>query len=307
MKTTLRRILKSGFLNFKRNGLVSFVSVLVTTITLSVIMLLVLSKAVFMNSLNDIESKVDVKVSFVAGTREENVVELRQAIETLPEVRDVTYTSAEQELKEFKERHAGDYLTLQALEEVTSNPLGGSFNIKAFDSLQYEVIADFLENGDNQAVVNARKYINKINYTDNKLIIDRINIIVNTGQDIGIALALIFLLVAVVVTYNTIRLTIHYSREEIGIMRLVGASRSYIRGPFVVEGILYGFLGAFFTLLIFWPITFWLGRNMTYFLGIDLFDYYASNFLILLICFIAGGILLGATSSFFAIRKYLRK
>jgi cell division transport system permease protein len=307
MKTTIRRILKAGFLNFKRNGLVSFVSVLVTTIALSVIMLLVLTKAVFLNSLNDIESKVDVKVSFVAGTREENVVELRQAIEALPEVKDVTYTSAEDELREFKERHVGDYLTLQALEEVPSNPLGGSFKIKAYSATEYEVIALFLENSELDAVTSSKKYIHKINYTDNKLIIDRINTIVDTGQDIGIALALILALVAVVVTYNTIRLTIHYSRDEIGIMRLVGASRSYIRGPFIVEGILYGFLGAFFTLIVFWPISYWVGSHMTYFLGIDLFQYYIDHFLGIAFYLILGGILLGATSSFFAIRKYLRR
>jgi cell division transport system permease protein len=307
MNTTLRRIFKAGFLNFKRNGLVSFVSVLVTTITLSVIMLLILTKAVFLHSLNDIETKVDVKISFVAGTKEENVVELRKAIEALPEVRDVTYTSAEQELVDFRERHREDYLTLQALEEVSSNPLGGSFNIKAYDSMQYESIAQFIENADSPAVRDAKRFIHNVNYTDNKLIIDRINMIVNTGQEIGIALALIFSLIAIVVTYNTIRLTIHYSRDEIGIMRLVGASRSYIRGPFIVEGILYGFLGAFFTLLIFWPITYWIGKNMTYFLGLDLFSYFTENFLFILICLMGGGILLGAVSSFFAIRKYLRK
>ena len=307
MKTTLRRIFKSGFLNFKRNGLVSFVSVMVTTIALSVIMLLILMKAVFLNSLQDIETKVDVKVSFVAGTREENIVSLRQTIEALPEVESVVYLSPETELKNFREKHATDYLTLQALEEVSGNPLGGSLSIKAYESTQYEAIATFLENTDNDIVKTTKKYIHKINYTDNKLIIDRINTIVNTGQDVGIALALVLALVAVVVTYNTIRLTIHYSREEIGVMRLVGASRAYIRGPFVVEGILYGFLGAFITFILFVPITYWLGKNMTDFLGINLFDYFISHLFSLGFLFILGGVLLGAASSFFAIRKYLRK
>jgi cell division transport system permease protein len=307
MKTTLRRIFKAGFLNFKRNGLVSAVSVMVTTIALSVIMLLILTKVVFMNSLKDIESKVDIKISFVSGTKEENIVSLRQEIEKLPEVKQVLYKSGEEELKEFKERHATDYLTLQALEEVPTNPLGGSLSIKAYDSSKYESIANFLEDIQLDVIKNTKKYIHKINYTDNKLIIDRINSIVNNGQDIGIALALILALISIVVTYNTIRLTIHYSREEIAIMRLVGASRAYVRGPFTVEGILYGFLGAFITVILFLPITYWIGRNMTDFLGINVFTYYINNFISILILFSFGGTLLGALSSFFAIRKYLKK
>jgi cell division transport system permease protein len=306
MKTILKRILKTGFLNFKRNGLVSFVSVLVTTIALSVMMMLFLTRAVFMHSLTDIEKKVDIKISFNEGTREENIVTLRQKIEALPEVRDVQYISAEEELKIFKERHATDYLTLQALEEVGTNPLGGSLNIKAYNAFQYESIAKFLESNDDD-VKQARRYISKINFTDNKLIIDRINTIVTTGQKVGMALVLLMALVAVVVTYNTIRLTIHYSREEIAVMRLVGASRSYVRGPFMVEGILYGFIGAFFTILLFWPITYYLGVKMTPFLTINLYDYFINHFFVIFPITFLGGIVLGALSSFFAIRKYLRR
>jgi cell division transport system permease protein len=277
MKTTLKRILKTGFLNFKRNGLVSFVSVLVTTIALSVMMMLFLTRAIFTHSLDDIEKKVDIKISFNIGTREENIVTLRQKIEALPEVASVTFISAEEELKLFRERHANDYLTLQALEEVGTNPLGGALNIKAFNAFQYESIAQFLES-DDPTVQESRRYVSKINFTDNKLIIERINTIVTTGQKVGTILVLLLALVAIVVTYNTIRLTIHYSREEIAVMRLVGASRSYVRGPFMVEGILYGFIGAFFTILIFWPITYYLGIKMTSFLSIDLYQYFISNF-----------------------------
>ncbi len=306
MKTILKRILKTGYLNFKRNGLVSFVSVLVTTIALSVIMLLFLTRAVFINSLTDIENKVDIKVSFVPGTREDNIVALRQRVEGLPEVKDVSYISPDDELKNFKDRHATDYLTLQALEEVGTNPLGGSMNIKAYDALQYEAIAKFLE-GDDPIVRDARRYISRINFTDNKLIIDRITTIITTGQEVGTILFLLMTLIAIVVTYNTIRLTIHYSREEIAVMRLVGGTRSYIRGPFMVEGILYGVIGAFFTMVIFLPVTYWLGIRMTRFLGINLFDYFITHFFIIVPVIFLGGITLGALSSFFAIRKYLHR
>ncbi len=307
MNTTLRRIFKTGFLNFKRNGLVSFVSVLVTTIALSVILLFVLTRTVFLHSLRDIESKVDIRVTFIVGTQEDHVLSLKEALMQLPEVREVVYVSSEQELADFKARHANDYLTLQALEEVGSNPLGGSFNIKAHTALQYEAIAKFIETSDDPLVTSARKYISKMNYTDNKLIIDRLNTIVVTGQNVGTALVLLLILIAIVVTYNTIRLTIHYSREEIAIMRLVGASRAYTRGPFMVEGMLYGFIGAFFTILLFIPITYWVGVHLTDFLSINLFDYFVDSIFVIVPGVFLLGTSLGALSSFFAIRKYLKQ
>lgn len=305
MRTTLKRILKTGLNNFKRNGLVSFVSVLVTTITLSVILLLVFFQAVFSNSLKEVQSKVDMTVYFIQDTSELNILPLKTSLETLPEVKQVTYTSADEALALYKERHTNDELALRALDEVSSNPLGASLKIEAKNSNQYEIIYKFLT-GDSEVVSKAKQYIDNINYKKNELVIERLNEIINTGKKLGLLLASILMIIAIVVTFNTIRLTIHYSREEINIMRLVGASKSYIRGPFAVEGMLYGFCGSLMAVIIFLPITYWLGKQMTLFLGINLFSYYMSHFLLIFPSIIFAGIFLGSLSSLFAIRKYLK-
>lgn len=306
MKTLFKRILKTGLKNFKRNGLVSIVSVMVTTITLSVVMLLVLFYALFNSSLQQIQSKVDVTVYFQAGTTEKDVVSLKNTLEALPEVKEVTFTSGDEALKTFKEKHSSDFLTLQALEEINKNPLGPTFNIKAYNSTQYESIVNFLDT-DLQAIKDSKKFIDKVNYNQNKIVIERLNSIIDMGKRLGLITALVLILIAIVVTFNTIRLTIHYSREEINIMRLVGASKFYVRGPFIVEGILYGLFGALITLLIFWPATYWLGKNMTSFLGIDMYAYFINHFIVLGPGLILSGIILGGLSSIFAIHKYLRK
>ena len=110
-----------------------------------------------------------------------------------------------------------------------------------------------------------------------------------------------------IVTFNTIRLTIFISKEEIGVMRLVGASKMRVRGPFMVESVIYGIIATIITLVLFWPMTAWLGRNMTDFLGLNMYDYYISNFFQIFAIILLSGIILGVISSYIAVRRYLNK
>jgi cell division transport system permease protein len=218
-----------------------------------------------------------VTVYFTTNANEDKILELKASLEKMPEVRAVTYISSDEALKAFRARHENDYLTIQALDELKDNPLGASLNIKAQETSQYEAISKYLENN-SDIQSEGSKIIDKINYNQNKVVIERLNDIIQTGERLGVFLAIILILIAIVVTFNTIRLTIHYSKEEINIMRLVGATKSYIRGPFAVEGVLYGLFGALIAIIIFFPITYWLGKQMSGFLGINLFTYYLSHF-----------------------------
>lgn len=301
-----KRIIRSGFLNFWRNGIVSVASLLVATITLSVITSLILLQAVLHFSLEQIQNKVDVTIYMTNNAPEDKILDLKASLEKLPEVTAVTYTSSEQALENFKNLHQDDYLTLQALNELDENPLGASLNVKAEDTSQYESITNFLETGpvlSNEGT----SIIDKVNYHQNKLVIDRLTSIINGAQKLGFIVTLILVLISIVITFNTIRLTIYFAREEIGVMRLVGAENKYIRGPFMVEGILYGSIASVLTLILYIPITFWLGRNMTGFFGMNLFTYYLNNIFQVFIIILFSGVILGAVSSFLAVRKYLTK
>ena len=281
-------------------------SVLIMTITLFVITSLLFVQAALNGALTDIKEKVDVTVYFTPGVSESSIYTVESALKKLPEVRQVTYTSQDDALALFKDKHANDYLTLQALDELKENPLGASLNIKAKDPSQYESIANYFE-GDNAVSKGALTIIDKIDYHQNKMVIDRLTSIISGAQRLGFAVSLVFILISVVITLNTIRLIIFMSREEINVMRLVGAGTRYIRGPFIVSGMLVGIVSAIFAILIYLPISIWLGNQMTDFIGVNLFDYYKQNIFQLFAMMMACGIILGSIASSFAIARYLKK
>jgi len=304
--TSFRRIIKGGFLNFKRGGIVSWAAVLVVTITLCVITLLIFLQAVLHFSLNNLKNKVDVTIYLNVGTTENQIMSLKSSLEQLPEVASVSYTSAEDDLSDFRSRHQNDYPTIQALDEIGVNPLEAYLGVKAKDISQYGSIANFFKS-DNALVSGSTSIIDHTNYSNNRPVIDKLNAIISGAEKMGFLLTLILVIISIIITFNTIRLTIFISKEEIGVMRLVGASKMQVRGPFMTEGVIYGIVATFVTLILFWPVSFWLGRNMTLFWGINMYDYFISSFFQIFAILLISGILLGVISSFLAVRRYLDK
>lgn len=300
----VQRIIKSAWANFRRNGLVSSAAILVTTITLSVITGVLLFQAVLSSAISEVKNKVDIAVYFTVDAPEEKILVLQEELQKLPEVASVDYVSADEQVLAFRDRHVDDYLTLQALDELGDNPFGGNLRIMAQDPTQYEAIARVLEGDSDMARDNA-SIIERINYSQNKVIIERLNSLVFNAERIGLIVSIVLAVISIIVMYTTIRLTIYSSREEIGIMRLVGASRWYVRAPFLIEGMLYGIFAWLLTQAIFLTITYGVGPKLAAILGLNLFQYYLEHAF-----FIAGGVfvvgmILGVISSMFAVRRYL--
>jgi len=304
--TKIKRIIVSGYRDFIRSGFTSLASILIMSITLFVITSLIFIQAALNSSLNDIKDKVDVTVYFVQNADEPSILNIESSLKSLPEVSGVTYTSADQALSDFKEKHSNDYLTLQALDELGQNPLGASLNIKAKDPSQYESIAKYFDSGGSLSQ-DSLSIIDKIDYHQNKVVIDRLTTIINGAKKLGFVISFILVLISIVITFSTIRLIIYMSREEINVMKLVGADGGYIRGPFIVSGVLVGAISSLVTILLFIPVTIWLGNQMTDFIGINLFTYYKANFLQLFIIMLGSGIIIGVISSVFAIHRHLQK
>ena len=302
----LRRIIRSGLVNFKRNGTVSAASVLVITVLLSVFVGLIFLQAVLTYSLDNIKQQVDVSVYLNTGANESQIISLKNAIDKLPGVASSTYISSEAALARFTERHKDDYLTLQALEELGENPLGAQINVKAKEISHYEDIANFLEK-ETVLAKGDESIINKIDYHQNKQIIDRLNSIIKNARYLGLIISAILILVSVIIIFNTIRLAIFIARDEIKVMRLVGATRRFISGPFIVEGIVYAFLASVLTMVIFYPISIWLGSNMTSFLGINMYQYFLTNFFEIFLIILAASVILAVFSSLLAILRYINK
>ncbi len=302
--TKLKRVLRAGLTSFWRNGFVSLSSLVVMFITLFMITSLIFTSAILKFALQEIKNKVDISVYFTPNTSEADILSLKKSVESISEVASVTYTTKEQALEEFKLRHQDDALTLQALEEIGGNPLTASLSIKAKEPSQYESIAKFLDNSEQGT---AGSMIEKVNYYQNKAIIDKLTKITSAANTVGFWVAVLFLIISIVITFNTIRLAIFISKEEISVMRLVGASGRYVKGPFVVSGVLYGLVAAALVLVIFFFLALWLGSiSKNFFVGLDLFDFYLKNFGELFLIIIGSGIALGGVASYLAVRRYLK-
>lgn len=308
LRTNLKRIIKSGFVSFWRNSVVSFASILVMTMTLFVLGSILFVNATLDASLSQIRDKVDINVYFVTTAPEDDILALQSSLEALPEVAIVEYVSREQALAEFRLRHENDQLTLQALEELGENPLGANLNIKAKETSQYEGIATFLEGESALSTIDDTPIIDKVNYLQNKNAIDKLTKIVDSAESFGFIIIAILVIASIIISFNTIRLVIYTSRDEISVMKLVGASNSYIRGPFVFEGIMYGIVAGIITLILFYPLTIWLGPlTENFFSDINLFDYYIDKFSKIFFIILGSGVLLGALSSYIAVWRYLKK
>lgn len=301
-----KRIARYGITGFVRNGFVSLAAVLIMTITLFVLAGLIISGAALNSTLTSLTNKVDVSVYFTLTAAEEQILDVKGNLETLPEVASVTYISRDQALADFRERHKNDQLTIQALDELGENPFGASLDVRAKQTSQYESIAAFLT-AQQESQTAAGQAIDKINFYQNKTAIDRLTSLIETSRNLGLAIAIVLGISSLLISFNTIRLAIYTSREEIGVMNLVGAGRWYVRGPFMIAGVLYGVVSAVVVLLLLYPITIWLGPGSERFLGdFNVFTYFTGSFLSIFAILMGAGIGLGALSSYLAVRRYLR-
>ena len=248
MLTTLFRLIKYGFLGFWRNGWLS-----TTTLSIILLALLVFEGLIMFNvftetALNSLQEKIDISIYFKTDTPEDEILQTKRSLESLAEVKSVEYISRDKALEIFKQRHTDDQAIAQSLGELQENPLLASLNIKAHDPKQYAAIAGYLDKA------GFKSWFEKVTYAQNAVIIERLNKIIDTAEKGGLILIIFLALIAVLVTFNTIRLAIYSSREEIGIMRLVGASNYFIRGPYVVEGVIFGLIAGILSVLIVLPI-----------------------------------------------------
>ncbi len=301
MFTVISRIIHYGFANFWRNVWPSTATVAIMVIALLVFLGLIFFSVITGAAVNSVQSKIDVSVYFKTSTAEDEILNVKQALESLPEVKSAEYVSSDQALAIFKDKHANDPKISQAINELNNNPLEASLNIQARNPNQYDAIAAYLE------TPSLSQNVDKVSYAENKVVIDRLIAIVNNVNRGGWILTIIMALVAGLVVFNTIQLAIYSNRDEIAIMRSVGASNLLVRGPYVVEGMIAGALSAVLSMLLIAPVLYLVSPYFSQLIQeLDLFRYFYGHMLSLLLYQLAFGMLIGGLSSFVAVRRYLR-
>jgi len=300
MFTLTKRILKSGWLNFRRQTNLSFAACLILVITFSLITFLFLSHKVLNFALTEIKARADISVYFREDCPEKEISELKEKLTEFVEVEEVEYVSREEALESFIERHKEEKTLMDSLAELGFNPFLASLNIRASEANSYEKLANFLEGDDFSS------FIEKVDFYKRKPVIERVFRITSFVDTAGIIISLVLVFLSVLLTFNTIRLTIANQKEEISIMRLVGASNWFVRGPFLIQGLICGILSFAISFLLVGLSFYFLSNEVgAFFPGVEIFSFFKNNLRNIVLIQFACGLGLGIIPGLVAIRKYL--
>jgi len=300
MFNSLRKIIKNGWEGFWRQGFLTFATSLVIFIAVVLGTSLFFFQGGISYLISEIENKIDVSVTFQEETLREDILKFREELSLLPEVKKVEYISQEEAYEVFVANNQ-DNQFMKALELLDINPFLPSLRIQATETSQYQYIADYVRRSE------YKDSIAEVNDYKRGATIETLKNLTESIQLLGISLTIFLSLIAVIVTFNTLRLSIFSQKEEIEIMRLVGAKNGFIRGPFLFQGMLCGLFAALFSFIAFTITFFFMNEGLKELLmGFDCLLFFKENILIVLLLQFAVGVGLGVISSYFAVRKYLK-
>jgi len=297
----LKRTFFEGWKNFVRNGWLSF-----ATSSIMVLSLYVMSVTVIFGIVGNIfvrngEKNISISVYFNPKTPSEQIQELKSQLEKADEIFSVRYVSENEALDQLMQSEKDNPIIKRSLEAVGSNPLPASLIIRAKDISLYEKI---------EVQLSQSKYadiISHINYKKNREMIEQFRRFIVATQKIGLAIGLVFMLIAVLVTYNTVRLTLYSHKQEFEIMRLVGASNLYIKMPVLFEGVFYGVFASVFTvILLFLSIQFFAPITRFAAMEENLVSFFTGYFWIIFLVLLFSGMCMGVLSGWIAIKRYLK-
>lgn len=297
----IARTFKEAVSNFLRNGWLSAASVSVLALSLFSVSILFVILAASDKLLANTQERINVSVYFKSETEESQILKAKKDLEGYSEVKTVEYVTKEQALENFKKNNANQPVIMQSLKELGDNPLLAYLSVRAVNAEKYDSIVSY---------VNAWPYkndVSRINYGKNKETIDRLNGAVVNIRKVGMGVAAVFAGISVLIIFNTIRMTIYTHRQEIEVMRLVGASNAYIRLPFIFEGLISGILATLISLAVLLAVL----KSVASFSAKiipsqDLSAIYWENLPLMFSGGLIFGVVLGILSGLIAIRKYLK-
>jgi cell division transport system permease protein len=302
MITNFKRVLTFAINDFSRNKGISIAAIFVLTIAIMLVTGLFFFQGIASYLTSQIQDKIDITAYFKDGTQEQDILDAKEEIlETSPNIKKITYISKDQALASFNEKHKDNPVLAQALQEVGENPFLASLNITTNgDPSQYAQVSDTLQTS------GLSKIIEKVDFSQKKDIIEKVYSITSNVNIFGIISGIILIIVAILVVFNTIKLAIENSKEEISTMRVVGASNWFIRGPFVIQGIIYGIISFLICFLLSGIFAFVLSSKIGIMLpGFNMFDYFFNNWWIFILIQLGFGIGVGVISALVVVKKYL--
>lgn len=300
MFLSLARIIKFGFQDVWRNFWLSLATIMILILTLFSVNLLLSLKIIGQAAVDNLKNRVDISIYLRQGVSEDKIMSLKARLANLNNVQEVKYVSQAEALQSFQNRHQNNPEIMQALEQLDKNPLTSSLTVKPINPDNYDQLIEDL-NKVQDPVIDSR------NFQDNKELLNKINSVTKKINDIALTISLIFLLIMLLVIFNSVKLAIYSHRQEIVIMKLVGASNFFIKAPFLFSSLIYTLAGVILTAVIFYPFLSLLQPYLdTFFFGynIDLLTYFNKNWWQIMGLQTIGTGLVNLLASYVAVGKY---
>lgn len=300
------RVFRNALRNFRRNVWLSIATTVIMTLTLCIILFLYVVNVLGGEFLRTVEQKVDIAVTFTSSASKENIQIINKDISGRSDVESTRIVTSDQALIEYRQRHADDPYIEEALRELDENPLPSNMYIVAEDPRFYENITQSLQSDKYSA------FIEKVSFQDSKNVIEKMIWIMEIIRNAGLITTAIFGMLVMLIMFNTIRLAIYSFREEIDIMRLVGASRWYIQGPFLMESMIVALISVTIATTVLYvsvnaaaaqiSLFFFTGQATNF----DVYAHIVQNWVNIIGLQLLIAIGLAMFSSYVAVRRYLR-
>lgn len=305
MFVNIFRVVKFAFQNFWRNFWLSIVTISIITLSFLSVNFFIFTNALVDTAMHAIEDRVNITVNFKTSASEPSILALKDVVSKNEYVDSVEYISKQSAFERFrtKKEKEGNTIITESLDQFENNPLFASLLIKAKDIHDYPAITQILNQSQYEEI------IEKTNLNDKSIVISKLSTLKERVKQVGFVINLFFGAIAVLIVYNTIRITIYTRKDEIGIMKLVGGSNWYIRAPLVLESVIYSVVAIILTIIIIYPL---LGilqpYTANYFDGqaFDILAYFSNNFFTIFGYQLLASVGLNVASSALAIGRYLR-
>lgn len=303
--TTILRIFRYGLDNFRRNAWLTTAATIVMTITLLIVMVTVFARFVFSDTIDQVRQKIDISVYLKDEDTPAQVQKFIGAIKQVPQVTSVEYISKEDARNVFEQQNKTEFSNLQALAELGSdNPFPASLKVKTKDPNKLDALNTVINN--NKPLLDDKT---PTSYSgERKAAIDNIANVSQFSETAGLVAAAVFVVISIMIVFNTIRMAIFNRRDEIEMMKLIGAEKHFIRGPFIVEAAMYGVLAAIVSVILVYAVILTRADSLTQYdivVGNTVHFFQAWPVLIFLAQLVVG-ILIGVFSAQLAIRRYLK-
>lgn len=299
---SLLRIIKFSFQDIARNVWLSMATITILLLALLSINMLLTVRVVSDHAVEAIKERMDVSLYLTANASETEISNLRQELSALPEIKSINYISRQSALDSFRQENLDNPDIMQALRELDTNPLLPSLAIQPRSIEDSGFLIEQLERWDSN-IIESR------DFTDNSIVVNRINNITQRINEVGMVIISLFIFISLLVVYNAIRVSVYTHRQEIEIMRLVGASNFFIYMPFIFSALIYTLISVLIVIILFYPFLTLLQPYLEVFFAgytLNILGYFVSNFWLIFGIQFLGILFINIIASLLAIRRYAK-